>query len=217
MLAKAGTITGVQTRVKPERGSRVLGDMSPVTFCRSAALFSFVTLVGASQMACFATTAKVRVGPTVDADGRAAVQADLAFGFGYAISTNSGVTASLGVGTGSRNHVEITDTIEYHQLEKDYGWRTGIRGDVGFVGDKAAGGWIHGAFLLPLKQRRRHSRGHEKGGFLDSGTSTSRWSLGIEGRFGFLSHETEEGATENAAAFGAAATLEWHGFSRTRI
>jgi hypothetical protein len=197
--------------------------MQPVTSCRSshwtnAALLCFAAMLGANQVACFATTAKIRVGPTVDTDGNTAVQADLAFGFGYAISTKSGVTGSLGVGTGSSNHLELTDTIEYHQLEKDYGWRAGIRGDVGLVGDdKISAGWIIGAFLMPLKHRRSHTSGHGKGGFLDSGTSTSRWSLGIEGRFGFLTHEVGEDAYENAGAFGGAATLEWHGFSRTRL
>jgi hypothetical protein len=193
--------------------------MQPVPFCprrlAGATLLFLVTAFASPQLGCFAATAKLRVGPTVDANGTAAVQADLAFGFGLATSTHSGVTGSLGVGTGSRNHLELTDTIEYHHLDRDYGWRTGVRADVGLVGDDTVvGGWIHGAFLLPLKHRRSHSRGHEKGGFLDSSTKTSRWSLGIEGRFGYLSHEVEENVTESAAAFGAAATLEWHGFSR---
>lgn len=169
-------------------------------------------LLVAAQASCIGLTGKLRVGPTVDFDGNAAVQADVAVGFGYATSTQSGVTGSLGVGTGSRNYLELTDTIEYHRLEKDYGWRTGVRADIGLVGDKAVGGWIHGAILLPLKQRSSHG-GHEKG-FHTS--MRSRWSVGLESRFGYLSHEVEEDEYEAAAAFGAAITLEWHSFSTMR-
>jgi len=184
---------------------------STATRPSTVALFATAAALVA-QAGCFAATAKLRVGPTVDLDGRAAVQADVAFGFGLATDAKSGVTASLGVGTGSRNHLELTDTIEYHWLEKTHGFRAGVRADIGLLGDQATGMWTHFAFLYPLKSSHS-SGGHEKGFHHENNT---RWSLGFETRFGYLSHENGEGEIEGAPAVGAAITLEWIGFHRMR-
>jgi len=174
----------------------------------------FLAVFASTQLGCIVGTAKLRVGPTVDTDGNKAIQADVAFGFGYAVSTDSGVTASLGLGTGSRNHFQVTESLEYHRFEDSYGWRSGFHVDAGVVGGYILGGWVHGALLVPIKQDRSRTVGHEKGGFLDSGTGASRWSVGIEGRVGYLAYEDDDDGTETAAGFGAAATLEWHAFSR---
>ncbi len=187
-------------------------ERSPSTRLRSAALPTVAAALVAMLCGCFAGTAKLRVGPTVDFDGKAAVQADLAFGFGYAVDGESGVTGSLGVGAGSRNYLELTDTIEYQWLEKSHGFRAGVRADIGLAGDEATGMWAQFAFLYPLKSSHRYG-GHEKG---FQHENTSRWSLGFETRFGYLSHEVEEDEIEGAAAVGAAITLEWVGFHRMR-
>ncbi len=75
---------------------------------------------------------------------------------------------------------------------------------------------------MPIKHRTRRNSGSDKGGFLDSSTNASRWSLGLEARFGYLSYKSDEAdlagknVTTSNVAFGAGATLEWHGFSRFR-
>ncbi len=163
---------------------------------------------------CFASTAKLRVGPVVDLDGKVAVQSDLSFGFGVALSTKSAVTASLGVGGGSGSYLELTDTVEYHRLEKDHAWRAGFEADIGFFGNTGVTSWAQGALSVPLRDRENYSAGPEKGGFFESGTTRSRWSLGCEGRVGYRSRLTDEQLQARSPALALAATLEWHGLSR---
>jgi hypothetical protein len=160
-----------------------------------------------------AATAKVRVGPTVDFEGNATAQADLSFGFGYALSTDAAITGSIGVGPSSDNSVELTDTIEYHRFEDEYGWRAGLRADIGLTGDKTSGIWGHGALLYPIKKSR--SFGGSGKGFHHS--RKSRWSVGFESRLGLISRDVGGGGDkQQEGAFGAAATLEWTALSRMR-
>lgn len=164
------------------------------------------------SLSCIAMTAKVRVGPTVDFEGNATAQADLSVGFGYALSTDAAITGSIGVGPSSDNSIELTDTIEYHQFEEEYGWRAGLRADIGLLGDKSSGIWGHGALLYPIKQSR--SFGGSEKGFHHS--RRSRWSVGFESRLGMISRELDDGDRQQEGAFGAAATLEWTALSRMR-
>src|SRR5690242_12361649 len=86
---------------------------------------------------CFALTARLHAGPTVDSDGKVDIQGGVAIGFGYAFSTKSAVTGALGVSSGSRNALDVTDTIEYVVMpdEDTLGRRIGIIAQVPLVGD----------------------------------------------------------------------------------
>ena len=161
---------------------------------------------------CLAGGARLRVGPVIDSEGHAAIQADLGIGFGYATTDRSGVMVHAHVGGGSRDRLAVGESVEYVRFADDYGWRSGASFDVAPVDDRFRG-WIQSAITYPLRSRH-HSGGHEKS-FQTS--SRSRWSVGIEARGGVVSDSIDEGeshSTRNAAAFGLAATLEWSAFSR---
>jgi hypothetical protein len=166
---------------------------------------------------CIAATARLHAGPTVSSDGEVDVQAGIAFGFGYAVSDESAVTGALGVSTGTRNSLDLTDTIEYVSMPEDaLGKRGGITAQVPLLGEHV-GMYVHTGVMYPLRYRSR-SGGHEK---MFSTSTTTVLAVGARARAGLMGRTEEvDGMARRDGdlmfAAGGDITLDWWMFSRVR-
>jgi hypothetical protein len=173
---------------------------------------SFLVACGLMASGCLALNARLHAGPTVDSDGQVDIQGGVAVGFGYAFSTRSAVTGALGVSSGTRNALDLTDTIEYVRLpdEGTLGGRIGVIAQLPLVGDDT-GSYLQAGATYALR-RRSTSGGHEKSFHTHDRTVLA---LGIRGRFGALTHH-DDNAADDVVRFagGADLTLDWWSLSR---
>jgi hypothetical protein len=165
---------------------------------------------------CISATARVHAGPTVTSEGEVDVQGGISLGFGYSLTDHSAVNLSVRGSSGSRNAVELGESIEYVAVpDEDAGYRGGLTFGVPLVGDDGVV-FATAGMLVPLSHTEK-SGGHEK----SFQTSTTKvLAIGLSGRAGLMipfEPADERDPNENTrAAFGADVSLEWHVFSRMR-